>query len=125
MNRALSAGGNAGLTMDQEQNSSTSRETAERERAMDYLMRTLRAEPLNNPEFPKLTEAALRALAGEVIDRNGTINHARNEHDAIASVLAERDHWAYYGAGGGFRRFADRMRRIYRRIFVVTEDVRR
>jgi hypothetical protein len=89
---------------------------AQEESAIEFLVRGLRIERLANPDFPQLSDSAARAVAGEVIARNGTINHQRNEQEAIAAVLADRERWEYYGTSG-------KLRRIFHRIFIKTEEV--
>jgi hypothetical protein len=94
-----------------------SRSEIEMEKAIDFLVRGLRIERLANPDFPQLSDAAARALATEVITRNGIINHQRNEQEAIAAVMEDPERWEFYGASG-------KLRRIFNKIFIKTEEVR-
>jgi hypothetical protein len=88
----------------------------DRETAIDYLVQTLRAEKAACPDFPQLSEGAMRALAIDVVKRNGTSNHQLNEQDVFAALRTGRHRWEYFGVMG-------MLRAIYHKIFITTEKV--
>jgi hypothetical protein len=80
-----------------------------REQAIRHLVRCLRDEKLVNPRFPTLSTGAMRALASEIVGRNGYTRYPVNEAEAIRTVLGDRNTWEYYGVAGKLRRIARKM----------------
>jgi hypothetical protein len=93
-----------------------SMEAVERDRAIEYILRALRAEQEANADFPRLSEPAMRDVAERVVSENGYGNYQRNDQDALMMVLNDPDRWEYYGTAG-------RVRRFFKRMFIKTEEV--